>query len=100
MPLIDKIFLFIAFVIIIAITFFKATGIGMPKKTPMKKGDFHSPRSPHGEFSRNNPARRRDAIRRCKKEYEKTERAKRYRRNNYVAKSNFCLRLLFRSSLI
>ena len=34
MPLVDKILLFVAVVVIVAITFFKATGIGMPKKRP------------------------------------------------------------------
>ena len=52
-----------------------------------------SPRSKKGcgEFSHNNPIRRRDAIRRVKREYEKTGRAKRIRKNNYIAKSSFIL---------
>jgi len=50
-----------------------------------------SPRSKKGcgDFSHNNPARRRDAIKRHKKAWGKTERAKRYKRNNYIAKSGF-----------
>lgn len=59
----------------------------------MKKGDFMSPRSKKGcgNYSKSNPARRRDAIKRHKKEWEKTERCKRIRRNNYIAKSSFLL---------
>ena len=48
-------------------------------------------RSCHGEFSRSNPLRRRKAIRKVKREYEKTERGKRYRLFNYETKMNFLL---------
>jgi len=42
-----------------------------------------------GEFSHKNPTRRKEAIRRVKKDYEKTKRGKIVRYFNYVAKSNF-----------
>ena len=59
----------------------------------MKKGNFMSPRSKKGcgEFSHNNPRRRREAIRKVKKEYEKSTRGKIVRHFNYVAKSSFIL---------
>ena len=44
-----------------------------------------------GEYSHNNPARRRDAIRRHKKQYEQSERGKRIRQNNYIAKLSFLM---------
>jgi len=45
----------------------------------------------YGEFSYNNPARRRDAIRRVKKAYEQSDRGKRIRLYNYEAKASFIL---------
>ena len=48
-------------------------------------------RSCHGEFSHNNPLRRKDSIRRVKRGYEKSERGKRVRLFNYEAKWNFLL---------
>ena len=58
-------------------------------KIIMKKGIIRT--DCYGEFSRNNPARRRDAIRRVKKQYEQSDRGKRVRQNNYIAKYDFLL---------
>ena len=48
-------------------------------------------RSSHGEFSRNNPLRRKAAIRNVKREYEQSERGKKTRLFNYEKKINFLL---------
>ena len=48
-------------------------------------------RSSHGDFSRNNPLRRKDSIRRVKREYERSERGKRIRLFNYEKKASFLL---------
>ena len=48
-------------------------------------------RSSHGDFSRNNPLRRKASIRRLKREYERSERGKRVRLFNYERKVNFLL---------
>lgn len=44
-----------------------------------------------GDFSHINPLRRKEAIRRVKREYEKSERGKRLRLFNYEKKVNFLL---------
>lgn len=48
-------------------------------------------RSSHGDFSRNNPLRRKESIRRVKREYEKSDRGKKLRLFNYETKMNFLL---------
>jgi len=52
-----------------------------------------SPRSKKGcgDFSHNNPLRRKESIRRVKREYEKTKQAKILRHFNYILKANFIL---------
>jgi len=44
-----------------------------------------------GDFSHSNPLRRKEAIRKVKREYEKSERGKKYRLFNYEKKVNFLL---------
>ena len=48
-------------------------------------------RNSHDDFSRNNPLRRKESIRRVKAKYEKSERGKRFRLFNYEKKVNFLL---------
>lgn len=48
-------------------------------------------RNPYGEFSRSNPLRRKEAIRRVKREYERSKRGRRLRLFNHEIKMNFLL---------